>query len=54
MLVARDDAMGWHPDETRAAAATMPNARVAEVARAGHIAPLLVDAERLVLDFWAT
>ena len=28
MLAARDDAMGWRPDEARAAAATMPNARV--------------------------
>jgi pimeloyl-ACP methyl ester carboxylesterase len=56
MLVARDDPMGWRPDEARAAAATMPNARVEEVAGAGHIAPLLVDAERverLVVDFWA-
>ena len=57
MLAARDDAMGWRPDEARAAAATMPNARVEEVTGAGHVAPLLVDAERverLVLDFWAT
>ena len=56
MLSVRDDSTGWRPDEARAAAATMPNARVEEVAGAGHIAPLLVDAERverLVLDFWA-
>ncbi|WP_068272439.1 alpha/beta fold hydrolase [Aldersonia kunmingensis] len=56
MLSARDDSTGWQPPEARAAAATMPNARVDEVAGAGHVAPLLTDAprvERLVLDFWA-
>ncbi len=56
MLSVRDDAMGWRPDEARATAATMPNARVEEVVGGGHIAPLLLDADRveqLVLDLWA-
>lgn len=56
MLAARDDATDWPPSAAQGACATMPNARAAVVAGVGHVAPLLLDAERIahtVLEFWA-
>lgn len=55
VLAARDDATGWRPDEARRTSTAIPDCRVEEVAGGGHIAPLLVDADRieqLVVDFW--
>jgi pimeloyl-ACP methyl ester carboxylesterase len=51
------DDQHWGPAEARAAAATMPDARVATLTGAGHLGPLLVDAEllaRTVTEFWAS
>lgn len=51
----RDDAVGWQPDEARRTCAAIPNCRVEEVDGGGHVAPLLVDRDRilrLVTDFW--
>lgn len=45
----------WRPTDAEAAAATMPNARVVTLTGAGHVSPLLVDADlivRTVTDFW--
>jgi pimeloyl-ACP methyl ester carboxylesterase len=48
MLAAREDPMGWRPADAHAIAATMPDARVGDVAGSGHVAPLLIDAENVV------
>jgi pimeloyl-ACP methyl ester carboxylesterase len=56
VMSARDDAMGWRPDEARRTCATIPDCRVEEVAGGGHVAPLLLDRERIVhllADFWS-
>jgi pimeloyl-ACP methyl ester carboxylesterase len=56
VLSARDDAMGWRPEEARQTCATIPDYRVEEVAGGGHVAPLLVDRERiarLLNEFWS-
>jgi pimeloyl-ACP methyl ester carboxylesterase len=49
------DDQHWRPADAQAAAATMPNARVATVTGEGHIGPLLVDVDlisRTVTEFW--
>lgn len=56
VMSARDDAMGWRPDEARQTCAAIPSCRVEEVGGAGHVAPLLVDRDRiaqLLNEFWA-
>jgi pimeloyl-ACP methyl ester carboxylesterase len=56
VMSVRDDAVGWRPNEARRTCAVIPDCRVEEVAGAGHVAPLLVDRERilrLVTDLWA-
>lgn len=45
MLMACGDGMGAAPDDARAVAATMADARVVEVAGSGHVAPLLIDVD---------
>lgn len=55
VMSVRDDAMGWRPDEARRTCAAVPDCRVEEVAGGGHVAPLLVDRDRiaqLLTDFW--
>ena len=55
VMSARDDAIGWRPDEARQTCAVIPNCRVEEVAGGGHVAPLLVDSDRilqLLSEFW--
>jgi pimeloyl-ACP methyl ester carboxylesterase len=47
MMSVRDDAMGWRPDEARRTCAAIPDCRVEEVAGSGHVAPLLVDGDRI-------
>jgi pimeloyl-ACP methyl ester carboxylesterase len=45
----------WSPADARAAAAVMPNAQVATLTAAGHVGPLLVDADLIaqyVTEFW--
>jgi pimeloyl-ACP methyl ester carboxylesterase len=56
VLAVRDDAMGWRPDEARRTCAAIPDCRVEEVAGGGHVAPLLVDSDRiagLLSDLWS-
>lgn len=56
VMTARDDVMGWRPEEARRTCAAIPDCRVEEVAGAGHIAPLVVDRERIVVllrELWA-
>jgi len=56
VLSVRDDVTGWRPDEARRTCAAIPDCRVEEVAGTGHIAPLLLDRDRitsLVREFWA-
>jgi pimeloyl-ACP methyl ester carboxylesterase len=56
VMSVRDDAMGWRPDEARRSCATIPDCRVEEVAGGGHVAPLLIDRDRIVqllTEFWA-
>ena len=56
VMSARDDAMGWRPDEARRTCTAIPDCRVEEVAGGGHVAPLLIDGDRiaqLLTDFWA-
>ena len=51
------DDQHWSPADARAAAATMPNAQVVALTGAGHVGPLLVDADliaRTVTEFWRT
>lgn len=57
MVSARDDAMGWRPSEARRTCVAVPDCRVEEAAGQGHIAPLLLDRDRvtrLVTEFWST
>ena len=56
VLSARDDVTGWRPEEARRTSAAIPHCQVHEVAGTGHVAPLLVDTDRireLLLEFWA-
>ncbi len=56
VMSVRDDAVGWQPGEARRTCAVIPNCRVEEVAGGGHVAPLLIDIDRvhgLITDFWA-
>jgi pimeloyl-ACP methyl ester carboxylesterase len=56
VMSVRDDVMGWRPDEARRTCAKIPDCRVEEVAGGGHVAPLLVDSDRiarLLTEFWA-
>jgi pimeloyl-ACP methyl ester carboxylesterase len=51
------DDQHWRPADAHAAAATMPNAQVVTLTGAGHVGPLLVDADliaRTVTEFWRT
>jgi pimeloyl-ACP methyl ester carboxylesterase len=51
------DDQHWSPADAHAAAATMPNAQVVALTGAGHVGPLLVDADliaRTVTEFWRT
>jgi pimeloyl-ACP methyl ester carboxylesterase len=57
VLSVRDDAMGWRPDEARRTCAAIPECRVEEVAGGGHVAPLLIDRDRiaqLLNEFWVS
>jgi pimeloyl-ACP methyl ester carboxylesterase len=57
VMSARDDAMGWRPDEARRTCAAIPDCRVEEVAGTGHISPLLIDRDRIVhivTAFWGS
>ena len=56
VMSARDDVIGWRPDEARRTCAAIPDCRVEEVAGTGHISPLLIDRDRivkLVTEFWS-
>ncbi len=56
VMSARNDAIGWRPDEARRTCAAIPDCRVEEVAGTGHVSPLLVDRDRilhLVNAFWS-
>ena len=56
VMSARDDVIGWQPDEARQTCAVISNCRVEEVAGGGHVAPLLVDRDRIVKllsDLWS-
>jgi pimeloyl-ACP methyl ester carboxylesterase len=56
VMSAREDVMGWRPDEARRTCATIPDCRVEEVAGGGHVAPLLLDRDRilqLLTEFWS-
>ena len=48
VMSVRDDAVGWRPDEARETCAAIPDCRVEEVEGGGHVAPLLVDRDRIV------
>jgi pimeloyl-ACP methyl ester carboxylesterase len=55
VMSVRDDAMGWRPDEARRTCAAITDCRVEELAGGGHVAPLLVDRDRIVRllsEFW--
>ncbi|MBP1821051.1 alpha/beta fold hydrolase [Mycobacterium sp. OAE908] len=55
VMSARDDVMGWRPDEARHTCAKIPDCRVEAVAGGGHVAPLLLEPDRiarLLTDFW--
>jgi pimeloyl-ACP methyl ester carboxylesterase len=57
VMSARDDAMGWRPEEARRVCSVIADCRVEEVAGGGHVAPLLIDGDRitgLLDDFWST
>lgn len=56
VMPVRDDVMGWRPDEARRTCAQIPDCRVEEVTGGGHVAPLLLDTDRiarLLTEFWA-
>jgi len=56
VMSVRDDAMGWRPDEARRTCAAIPDCRIEEVAGGGHVAPLLLDHDRitrLLTQFWS-
>lgn len=49
------DDQHWRPADARAAAATMPDARVVTLTAAGHLGPLLLDVDliaKTVTQFW--
>jgi pimeloyl-ACP methyl ester carboxylesterase len=51
-----EDVMGWRPDEARQTCAAIPDCRVEEVAGGGHVAPLLLEPDRiarLLTEFWS-
>lgn len=55
VMSVRKDAVGWRPEEARRTCAAIPDCRVEEVEGGGHVAPLLVDGDRilhLVREFW--
>jgi pimeloyl-ACP methyl ester carboxylesterase len=55
VMSVHDDAMGWRPDEARRTCQAIPDCRVEEVAGAAHVAPLLIDRDRilhLLTEFW--
>lgn len=55
VMSARDDVMGWRPDEAKDTCAAIPDCRVEEVAGTGHVSPLLIDHDRigqLITEFW--
>jgi pimeloyl-ACP methyl ester carboxylesterase len=55
VMTVRDDVTGWRPDEARRTCTAIPDCRVEEVAGGGHVAPLLIDRDRilqLVTEFW--
>jgi len=57
VMSARDDVMGWRPDEAKDTCAAIPDCRVEEVAGTGHVSPLLIDHHRigqLLTEFWET
>ncbi|MCE5290860.1 MAG: alpha/beta hydrolase [Nocardiaceae bacterium] len=57
MIAADRDPTGWVPADAERAVATMPNGRALTVKGAGHIAPLLLEPDRIaeiLQDFWAT
>jgi pimeloyl-ACP methyl ester carboxylesterase len=56
VISVRDDAVGWRPAEARRTCAAIPNCRVEEVEGGGHIAPLLIDRDRILKslsDLWS-
>jgi pimeloyl-ACP methyl ester carboxylesterase len=56
VMSARDDVMGWRPDEARHTCAKIPDCRVEAVAGGGHVAPLLLEPDRiarLLTEFWS-
>ncbi len=56
VMPVRDDVMGWRPEEARRTCTTIPDCRVEEVGGGGHVAPLLIDHDRiaqLLNEFWA-
>jgi len=56
VMSARDDVMGWRPDEARQTCAKIPDCRVEAVAGGGHVAPLLLEPDRiarLLTEFWS-
>jgi len=56
VISARDDVMGWRPDEARQTCAKIPDCRVEEVGGGGHVAPLLLEPDRiarLLTEFWS-
>jgi pimeloyl-ACP methyl ester carboxylesterase len=55
VMSARDDKAGWRPEEARRTCTAIADCRVQEVAGAGHVAPLLLDADTIaqsIADFW--
>ncbi len=57
VLSARDDAIAWRPDEAERTCAAIPDCRVHAVAGGGHVAPLVLDPDRIVTlieEFWRT
>ena len=48
VMSVRNDAVGWRPDEARETCATIPDCRVEEVEGGGHVAPLLIDRDRVL------
>lgn len=57
VMSARDDAMGWRADEARRTCGAIPDCRIEEVAGGGHVAPLLIDQDRitqLLTEFWSS
>ena len=56
MIAADQDRTGWVPADAEKAVAAMPNGAALTMRGAGHIAPLLLEPERIaevLQDFWA-